>query len=118
MTRVLLRLYPGAWRARYGDELVALVDDTGLTPRVAVDLARAGTKERARAARAALIGGTSMTFGPAWRHPTAWAVAGAIVVLPTLAFLILSALGTRAPVADDLLNSQRYLDLALVLLPA
>src|SRR3954454_2470614 len=93
MTRWLLRLYPGAWRARYGEELAALVDDTGLTPRVAIDLARAGTKERARAARAALTGGASMTFGPAWRHPTAWAVAGAIVVLPTLFLLALTALG-------------------------
>ena len=54
MTRLLLRFFPAAWRARYGEEVADLVTDTGLTPRVAADLARAGTAERvhARARRA------------------------------------------------------------------
>ena len=59
-----------------------------------------------------------MTFGPAWRHPTAWAVAGAIVLLPTLVFLALSAMQTSVPSVTEALNSQRYLDLAIVLAPA
>jgi hypothetical protein len=127
MTRLLLRLFPAAWRTRYGDELLDLISDTGLTPRAVADIARAGLAERVRATRSALIGGASMTFGPAWRHPTAWAAAGAVILIPTLAFVALSMLtyqfgiGGLAIVTDPLntwLNSQRVVDLALLLLPA
>jgi len=117
MTRLLMRFFPAAWRSRYGQELTDLVSETGLTPRVAADIARAGTSERVRAARAALNGGTSMTFGPAWRHPTAWAVVGAVVLLPTLAFVVVSAFVTVTPF-ESVLSTQRYLDLALVVAPA
>lgn len=34
----LLRLYPRAWRARYGEELTALLDDLALTPLAVLDL--------------------------------------------------------------------------------
>ncbi len=34
----LVYLYPRAWRARYGDEFLALLDARPATPRVAVDL--------------------------------------------------------------------------------
>jgi hypothetical protein len=50
----MLRWYPTGWRARYGDEMTALLEDTHGTGRVPrrerVALARAGTAERARAA--------------------------------------------------------------------
>ena len=49
-TRRLLRLYPRAWRDRYGDELVALVEDTfgeaKLPVRTSLGVARAGIYER------------------------------------------------------------------------
>jgi hypothetical protein len=118
MNTLLLRLFPAAWRARYGEELLHLVEETGMTPRVAYDVTRAGIAERARVAREALTGGTSMVFGPAWRHPTAWAVAGAIVLLPTLTLIAILAAGASLGTVDDWLNAQRYLDLALVLAPA
>jgi hypothetical protein len=127
MTRLLLLLFPSGWRARYGEELTDLVEQTGASPRVVFDIARAGLAERARLARSALSGGTSMTFGPAWRHPTAWAVAGAVVLLPTTVFVALSILTYQFSVsglagfADPLnswLNNQRLLDLALVVAPA
>lgn len=35
---LLLRLYPAAWRARYGEEFAALLSDQRLTPRVALDV--------------------------------------------------------------------------------
>lgn len=35
--RLLLRLYPAAWRARYGEEFTALLEDQPLTPRIALD---------------------------------------------------------------------------------
>lgn len=37
--RTLLRLYPAAWRARYGDEFVALLEKEGTSPQVVLDVA-------------------------------------------------------------------------------
>src|SRR4051812_29222475 len=92
MTRLLLRLFPSAWRARYGEELDDLISDTGLTTGVAADVLRAALAERARAIRAGLIGGSSMTFGPAWRHPTAWALIGLVALVPLVFVLAVSML--------------------------
>ena len=39
LARVALGLYPPAWRARYGDEVRALLEDSGGGPRAAVSLA-------------------------------------------------------------------------------
>ena len=48
----LLRIYPTAWRARYGDELANLIEeldgDAPISWRVRLDVARAGLVERAR----------------------------------------------------------------------
>jgi hypothetical protein len=49
LARALLRLYPRAWRARYGDEFLALVADTGLSWRTLADVSSAALVERARA---------------------------------------------------------------------
>ena len=50
----LLRWYPPEWRARYGDEMAALLEDTfpdgRVTLRCRLGLVRAGSAERARAA--------------------------------------------------------------------
>jgi hypothetical protein len=47
--RVLLRLYPRAWRERYGDELLELVAETGLTWFVVVDVILSACAQRLRA---------------------------------------------------------------------
>jgi len=127
MTRLLLRLYPASWRARYGGELIELISETGMSPRIAADIARAGASERIRATRQTLTGGTTMTVQPAWRHPTAWAVAGAVVMLPTLLFVVMSMLtyqlgatgltAVLAPV-NAWLDAERVADLFLVVAPA
>ena len=39
LARAALRLYPPAWRARYGDEVIAVMEDTGAGPAAAVSLA-------------------------------------------------------------------------------
>jgi len=126
MIRFLLRLFPTAWRDRYGEELVALVDDTGLDAGTVADVARAGVNERARSARAAIAGGGTMTIGPAWRHPTLWAAVGLLVLVPTMTFVLLSMLtyqlglsglaATMEPV-NRWLDSQRLADLVLVAAP-
>lgn len=38
MTRVLVALYPRKWRASYGEEFTALLEDTRLTPRAVADV--------------------------------------------------------------------------------
>ena len=126
MIRLLLRLYPRAWRERYGAELSGLVEDTGLTPGAAVDMARGAINEWAVVARDALTGGNTMVIGPAYRHPKSWALIALAFLAPTLLFTLLSMLtyqfglsglaGLMDPV-NTWLNGQRLLDLVLVALP-
>jgi len=40
----MMRLYPTRWRARYGDELNALIEDTGADARIVTDLFRGGMR--------------------------------------------------------------------------
>ena len=40
----MIRLYPKRWRARYGDELGALLADTGADARIVADLCRGGMR--------------------------------------------------------------------------
>jgi hypothetical protein len=48
LPRALLRLYPRAWRARYGDEFLAYVAESGLTCRGVADIVGAAAVERGR----------------------------------------------------------------------
>jgi hypothetical protein len=61
--RALLRLYPAAWRERYGDELLALIDQSGLTFRIVLDVVLAAGVEWIRFA-AALIRGEHTSAEP------------------------------------------------------
>ena len=125
--RLLLRCYPPAWRRRYGDELLDLLSEDPLTVRVVVDVAATGLTLRLRPARAALQGDTVMTIRPAWRHPTAFAVMGALLILPTFMFVAASLLSYElgftaireavAPIQATI-TSVRAFDLFLVLAPA
>jgi hypothetical protein len=125
--QLLLRCYPAAWRQRYGDELLDLLSDLSLTPRVVLDVAASGLSLRVRAARHALQGDTVMTIRPAWRHPTAFAVIGALLILPTFLFVAASLLSYElgmtairdavAPIQATV-TSARVVDLFLVLAPA
>jgi hypothetical protein len=48
VARALLRLYPHEWRERYGDEFLALIAESGLSWRAAVDILIVATIERVR----------------------------------------------------------------------
>jgi hypothetical protein len=123
---VLLACYPAAWRRRYGDELADLIHGERMTLRVAWDVAAAGLRQRGHAVRLATSGGFLMTIGPAWRHPTAFAVIGAVLLLPTFAFVGASLLAYQLGV-DPLrsvlepvsagLQRYRIVDLLLVAAP-
>jgi hypothetical protein len=126
LARILLVSYPGAWRRRYGDELLDLVGDLPLTPRVALDLVSTGLALRVSAARRALQGDAVMTIRPAWLHPTAFAVAAALILLPTFLFVVASLLSyelgltavrdVAAPI-QAAVTSVGALDLFLVVAP-
>ena len=77
----------------------------------------------AGAARQHIIGGAPMRFEPARRHPFAFAIAGLVIMAPTLVFLTLSLIGHElgfsavASVVDPIIVSvtkPRVVDLALV----
>lgn len=90
MIRLLLRLYPRAWRERYGEEMLDLVAAEGLRLSDAADLARTALIERLKSAAGVIKRGEPMTVGPAWRHPTALAIAGLFLLLPTACFVVAS----------------------------
>jgi hypothetical protein len=46
MIRLLVALYPRKWRATFGEEFVALLEDTRLTPRAILDVAVSAGKLR------------------------------------------------------------------------
>ncbi|HKV83453.1 MAG TPA: hypothetical protein VJN88_02785 [Ktedonobacterales bacterium] len=50
--RLLLRLYPIAWRARYGDEFAALLEARPMTPRIVLDVMTGALDARFLALRA------------------------------------------------------------------
>jgi len=126
LIRLLLCCYPAAWRRRYGHELADLIESGPMSPRIAVDVASAGFRQRWHAARLAVTGGTVMTIGPAWRHPTAFALFGAILLLPTFAFVGASLLGYELGISavrgviepvSEAMNRWRVVDLLLVAAP-
>lgn len=58
MSHILLRLYPRAWRERYGDEFLALLEIRGLSTAAVVDTVRTAARERGRHAFQAVFGTT------------------------------------------------------------
>jgi hypothetical protein len=75
----LVSLYPASWRARYGDEFAALLEQTPLTPLVVLDVLRTAGEER----RNRLLSVVASMFGRSRRQ--------AIVSLSVLALLYLPA---------------------------
>lgn len=61
LARRLLRLYPRAWRTRYEGEVLALVEQSGLSSWEAIDLARGAIVEHGRSAGVAVLTYLSQT---------------------------------------------------------
>lgn len=125
----IVRLYPSAWRRRYGAELSDLLDEMPSTPATTLDLLRGAFTLHMRvlldrlAPRLLAAGGPSMPTHPFQRHPTASALVAALVVTPTALFIGFSLLAyqvevpglgaTVGPVVDAL-TRPRIVDLFLI----
>ena len=126
----ILRLYPSAWRRRYGDELSDLLEEVPATPATTVDLLRGAATLHMRAfldrlaPRLVSAGGPPMPTHPLQRHPTATALIAALIAAPTVIFVALSFLayqvelpGMQAwlqPFMDGLARAPRIVDLFLL----
>lgn len=125
----ILRLYPPAWRRRYGEELSDLIDELPATPGTTLDLLRGAIALHFRsltdrfAPRLVSAGGPHMPTHPLQRHPTATALVAAVLVAPTAVFIGFSLLayqlevpGLAAAVGPvvDALTRPRIVDLFLL----
>jgi hypothetical protein len=94
LARLIARAYPPSWRARYGPEYAALLEDLPASPSTVFDAMRAGLVLRARALSNALItsGGPAVTIDFGGWHARSFALLAILVALPTTIVLALSAL--------------------------
>jgi hypothetical protein len=129
----ILRLYPSAWRRRYGEELSELLDEMPSSPATTLDLLRGAGKLHMRALldrvapRLLTAGGPPMPTHPLQRHPTASALVAVLIAAPTATFVTLSVLayqlelpGMQAwlePFMDGLQQAPRIVDLFLLAAP-
>jgi hypothetical protein len=99
LARWLLHIYPRPWRDRYGDEFLALVADTGLTWRGALDIAAAALVQRSRYWWRLSLGRVKQdiapgsTFGPANAREFGQMLAEVAVALAMMAVTVV-ALGS------------------------
>jgi hypothetical protein len=126
----ILRLYPSAWRRRYGEELTELLEELPTTPATTVDLLRGAATLHMRAfldrlaPRLVSAGGPPIPTHPLQRHPTASALIAALITAPTVIFVALSFVvyqlelpGVQAwiqPFMDGLAQAPRIVDLFLL----
>jgi hypothetical protein len=126
----ILRLYPSAWRRRYGEELSDLLDEVPSTPAATLDLLRGAASLHVRALldrvapRLLAAGGPPMPTHPLQRHPTASALFAVLIAAPTAIFVTLSFLayqlelpGMQAwlePFMDALRQAPRVVDFILL----
>ena len=129
----ILRLYPAAWRRRYGEELSGLLDEMPPSPATTLDLLRGAVMQHVRALldrvapRLVSAGGPPMPTHPLQRHPTAAALLAALIAAPTVIFVAVSFLayqlelpGMQAwlqPFMDGLQQAPRIVDLFLLSAP-
>lgn len=103
VARWLIRCYPARWRARYADEVLALIDDAGMSMFGLVDLARGALGERAREACSRVAGTPSASTVLIWRQVGfvgGWIACGLVLhSAATAAGSGLADLGVSVPVS-------------------
>jgi hypothetical protein len=131
--KTILRIYPAAWRRRYGEELSDLLDEMPSTPATTLDLLRGAANLHVRALldrvapRLASAGGPAMPTHPLQRHPTASALVAALIAAPTAIFVTLSFLAYQLELPgmqawlqqfmDGLAQAPRIVDLFMLAAP-
>ena len=125
----ILRLYPAAWRRRYGAELTDLLDEMPASPATTLDLVRGAATQHMRAlldrVAPSLVsaGGPPMPTHPLQRHATATALVAALIAAPTVIFVAVSFLAYQLELPGmqawlqpfmDGLNPPRIVDLFLL----
>jgi hypothetical protein len=126
----LLRLYPPAWRARYGAEMADLLDELPSGPGIAIDLVRGAGQAHLQATTDRMApslqtaGGPPMTTQPLQRHPTALAILALVLAAPTILMVAASFLAyqvglpalaaTIEPLMKALDDQPRIVDLWLL----
>lgn len=129
--RLLIRLYPAAWRRRYGAELEQLLDAEPASIGRALDLLRGAGVIRLHALamrqRALATGGEMISFDWPQRHGLALAFLALLITAPTLIVIsllasatLLASAGVSAAVEAALsgLTRSRAVDLFLIVAPA
>ena len=131
--RPIIRLYPSAWRRRYGAELSDLLDEMPSSAATTLDLLRGAVTQHFHALvdrvapRLVSAGGPSMPTHPLQRHPTASALVAALIAAPTAIFVTVSFLAYQLelpgmqtwlqPFMDGLQQAPRIVDLFLLAAP-
>ncbi|MBA3688773.1 MAG: hypothetical protein H0W81_08100 [Chloroflexi bacterium] len=126
----IVRLYPSAWRRRYGEELIDLLEEVPATPATTVDLLRGAAVMQFRALvdrvapRLASAGGPPIPTHALQRHPTATALIAALITAPTIIFVVVSFLAYQVelpgmhawlqPFMDGLARAPRIVDVFLL----
>ncbi|HET7636909.1 MAG TPA: hypothetical protein VFK93_04445 [Candidatus Limnocylindria bacterium] len=99
---LLIRVYPAAWRRRYGAELEELLDGEPSSMRSALDLLRGAAAVRlhglAMHRRALTTGGEMISFDWPQRHGLALASLALLITAPTL--IVISLLASAALLAS------------------
>jgi hypothetical protein len=107
----LVTLYPPRWRARYGDELEALLDEQPVTPALVIDIVRGAFA--ARAASPATGGITMRT-----RVPALASLLAVLLVLPAVTFLTAAMVRSMQPVQYQPAHAAQAVFDAFATLPA
>jgi len=101
LIQLSVRLYPPAWRARYGAEFGDLLQDQDPSLAVLVDVVRRGSEARLRSWLSSGPRGGSSVFEGVQRRAGLLGVIGLLVVLPTTVLVAVAALkyivGMAAP---------------------
>jgi hypothetical protein len=118
VSRLLVRLYPADWRARYGDEFEALLDERPLGPFDVVDVALAAFDARLRSRGASVAGDPPGGIAMTLRVGGYAAIVGGLLYTFSLAGAAISHSDNGQPWVFGLLASLFALIVAMVGLSA